>query len=601
MARKMSTCFRLVVPMILAALLGQRHAVYCQSPTPTVTTTYGDVRGTTVTVSSPTAASSTIFTFKGVPYAAPPVGNLRFRPPQPPTSWNDVLNATTFGPKCPQFITKLSDVFPNATIVDQLFSGANTTIDENCLHLNIYTPSLSGNSLPVMFWIHGGGFTGGSSDLYRGEALSVHQDVVVVTINYRLGVLGFLPTQLANATGNFGLLDQVRALEWVRDNIANFGGDPDKVTIFGESAGGISVSLLILSPLAEGLFRRAISESGVAITVPDEDAMLSITSSVGRSLNCTDDVNANMIDCIRSKSVESILTVPFSVYPVVDHHFLPEAPMALLQAGRFSKVDYLLGINNDEMGFILTLPLFPDLNNGMTHEQRFLGTSYLVDTVAMFAPKADKPGLINAILDEYSDPEVPDDPVSIRQQYFDSAKDYYFTAPTVSVANVQSAQSVKVYQYQFQHRPSVFWFKPPYVQADHGDEIMFVLGTPLVLIMPGVELFTEEEKKLSLDMMAYWANFARTGDPSNSAGAPTERPLVTWPRYTPDTPAYLQLRSEPAVGTALLKPEKLKFWNEVVPRYLAGDTASPAARFWGSYVYLVVGVALCVDVFAIQF
>ncbi|XP_078608700.1 acetylcholinesterase-like [Branchiostoma floridae x Branchiostoma japonicum] len=162
-------------------------------------------------------------------------------------------------------------------------------------------------------------------------------------------------------------------------------------------------------------------------------------------------------------------------------------------------------------------------------------------------------------------------------------------------------QPVNVYQYEFQYRSSVFWFKPPYVQADHADEIMFVLGAPLVLIIPGVDLFTEEERKLSLDMMAYWANFARTGDPSDSAGAPTARPLVTWPRYTPDTPAYLQLRPEPAVGTALLKPEKLKFWNEVVPRYLAGDTASPAARVSGSYFYLVLGVAMCVGFFAIPF
>ncbi|XP_066291000.1 pyrethroid hydrolase Ces2e-like [Branchiostoma lanceolatum] len=472
-------------------------------------------------------------------------------------------------------------------------------MDENCLYLNIYTPSLSGNSLPVMLWIHGGGFTGGSSNPYRGEALSAHQNVVVVTINYRLGVLGFLLTPVENVKGNFGLLDQVRALEWVRDNIANFGGDPNKVTIFGESAGGISVSLLVLSPLTDGLFLRAISESGVATTVPtvpSNDAMFSITSSFGHSMNCTGDVDATMIECIRSKSVESLLAAQHLVSPVVDQHFLPEAPMTLLQTGRFSKVDYLLGTNNDEMGFTLTWQLFPDLSNGMTEEELFLGTSDMVDTATLYSPKADKPGLINAILEEYRDPEMPDDPIAARQQYLQSGNDYYFTAPTVLVANVQSAQPVNVYQYQFQHRPSVFWFKPSYVQADHADEVLFVFGAPLVL---GSGLFTEEERNLSLDMMAYWANFARTGDPSNSDGAPTVRSLVPWPRYTADSPAYLRLRPEPAVGTAL-KAEKVKFWNEVVPRFLAGDTASPAARVLGNYLALSIGI-MCAGVFAMPF
>ncbi|NXG65399.1 SASB hydrolase, partial [Hemiprocne comata] len=228
---------------------------------PEVVTNYGRVRGYQFKVD---AAERTVNVFLGLPFAKPPVGPLRFSEPQPPLPWKGVRDATSYPPMC------LQD-----KVQGQLFSDIITNrkekvplqVSEDCLYLNVYTPisTAKEETLPVFVWIHGGGLVSGAASSYDGSALAAFDNVVVVTIQYRLGILGYFSTHDKHARGNWGYLDQVAALQWVQENIRHFGGDPGSVTIAGESAGGISVSALVLSPLAKGLFHRAISESGTAV------------------------------------------------------------------------------------------------------------------------------------------------------------------------------------------------------------------------------------------------------------------------------------------------------------------------------------------------
>ncbi|NXY84530.1 SASB hydrolase, partial [Alcedo cyanopectus] len=227
---------------------------------PEVVTKYGRVQGYQFKVD---VAERTVNVFLGIPFAKPPVGPLRFSEPQPPEPWKGVRDATSYPPMClqdkvqGQFISDLTDNRKEKVLLQ---------VSEDCLYLNVYTPSSTENEkLPVFVWIHGGGLVLGAASSYDGSALAAFDNVVVVTIQYRLGIVGYFSTGDKHARGNWGYLDQVAALQWIQENIIHFGGDPLSVTIAGESAGGVSVSALVLSPLAKGLFHKAISESGTAV------------------------------------------------------------------------------------------------------------------------------------------------------------------------------------------------------------------------------------------------------------------------------------------------------------------------------------------------
>src|SRR4051812_20433483 len=293
---------------------------------PIVETTAGRVAGT---------IEDSLAVFKGIPYAAPPVGPLRFRPPQPIEPWTPEQGATEYGPWAPQEPSALTALFGTGTV----------TQSEDCLTLNVWTPAVDDARRPVMVWIHGGAFvTGaGSFALYEGHRLAARGDVVVVTVNYRLGVLGFaahpaLRDDESGAAGNWGLLDQIAALRWVQENIANFGGDPANVTIFGESAGSMSVSTLLGTPMAAGLFRRAITQSGGAVGAPMEAAVLT-TEMV------TQELGLDSVAVLRAAPVDRILAAQAAVaksvaiangppfVPAIDGAVLPEPPLAAVAGG----------------------------------------------------------------------------------------------------------------------------------------------------------------------------------------------------------------------------------------------------------------------------
>ncbi|KAM5262699.1 LOW QUALITY PROTEIN: liver carboxylesterase 1-like [Ctenodactylus gundi] len=275
---------------------------------PVVNTAHGKVLGKYVSLKGFAQPAAV---FLGVPFAKPPLGSLRFTPPQPPEPWHYVKNTTSYPPMCSQDAQgsqSLSDLFTNRK------ERISFNYSEDCLYLNIYTPAdlKKKSSLPVMVWVHGGGLVVGGASTYDGLALSAHENVVVVTIQYRLGIWGFFSTGDEHSRGNWGHLDQVAALQWVQDNIANFGGNPGSVTIFGESAGGESVSVLVLSPLAKNLFHRAISESGVVFTAGlFTKNVKPVAKKIAVSAGCPTTTSAVMVHCLRQKTEEQLLETSF--------------------------------------------------------------------------------------------------------------------------------------------------------------------------------------------------------------------------------------------------------------------------------------------------
>ncbi|XP_043840189.1 liver carboxylesterase 1-like [Dromiciops gliroides] len=416
-----------------------------------------------------------------------------------------------------------------------------------------------------MVWIHGGGLLVGAASTYDGLALSALENVVVVAIQYRLGIFGFYSTGDEHARGNWGYLDQVAALQWVQKNIANFGGDPGSVTIFGESAGGVSVSALVLSPLTKNLFHRAISESGVVFTeCLYNSSSAATTEKITTFAGCKTVTSASMVHCMRQKSEEQLLDVGLRlglfgldflgdplekisfVTGVIDGVFFPKSPEELLAEKKFNHVPYIVGINNHEFGWILpTLMEFP-FSEGIPDQETataLLWSSYPLVKI----PKDLTPILIDECIG------MTNNPIKRKELFEDLMADLIFGIPSVRLARLHMASGAPTYMYEFQHRPSFSNnLKPETVKADHGDEIFSVFGAPF---LKGGS--PEEEKKLSRTVMKYWANFARNGNP-NGEGLPR------WPGYNQNE-EYLQINISLKTGKNL-KGKEVEFWTELMSK-----------------------------------
>ncbi|XP_020845084.1 cocaine esterase-like [Phascolarctos cinereus] len=505
------------------------------------TTESGQIQGTQISIKG---IDKGVSVFLGIPFAKPPVGALRFSPPQPSDSWSNVRDATTYSPVCLQNVTPLESMAKVMKV--NIPIPANS---EDCLYLNIYVPdhTKEGARLPVMVWIHGGALTFGGAFLYDGSILSATQNVVVVTIQYRLGILGFFSTGDEHAPGNWGYLDQVAALRWVQKNIAHFGGDPDLVTIFGESAGGTSVSSHVLSPMSKGLFHRAIMESGVAILpglISSSSEM--ITNAIANLSSCDRHSSASMVQCLRSKSEGEVLAITkhLNIIPsVVDGQFFPKHPEEMLAAGEFHHIPSIIGVNNHEYGWVLPVGMsIPGFKENMDKNS----VQSALQTPVLGIP----PKLGQLMMEEYL--RDPEDPGKCRAQLQEIVGDFLFVIPSLKVAKYQHSPSSPVYFYEFQHRPSwVDGIKPDFVKADHGDELPFVFGVPFLGEGP------EEEKLLSHRIMSYWANFAHHGDPNGAD-------LIHWPLYD-QKEEYLELNLQLSVGNSLRK-DKWEFWTKTLPQ-----------------------------------
>ncbi|KAM4614477.1 fatty acyl-CoA hydrolase precursor, medium chain-like [Discoglossus pictus] len=514
---------------------------------------HGKLQGKTLEVKE---TDRTVHVFYRIPFARPPVGPLRFAPPQPPEPWGGIRDATQPPPICLQDQTsmeKFREIFKAEIQLPR--------ISEDCLFLNVYTPANrdKNSRLPVMVFIHGGAFTMGGAFMFDGSALSAYENVVTVAIQYRLGIPGFFSTADKHAPGNFGLLDQVAALQWVQENIEHFGGDPDSVTIFGESAGGVSVAAHVISPLSKGLFQKAISESGVA-TIPGlvvsktEDVLL-FRNFIANISGCDSPDSNYIVNCLKKKSEDEIVDISKSlkigVVPAcVDGLFFPKSAEEILAAKESNPVPFIVGVNNHEFGWIL--PLGMNLSGTADGMDKDTVRSLLLN-IPMLGVSSE---LVSIIMDEYFG--HTDDPHEIRNQYLDLCGDTTFVLPALKTARYHRDSGLPVYFYEFQHRPSFFHdLKPDYVKADHGDELFFVFGAPFVAEANiYTSQTTDEEKTLSRTFMKYWANFARNGNP-NGPG------LVQWSEYGKEED-YLEINLKQK-SSKKLKEDKVEFWTIRLP------------------------------------
>ena len=449
-----------------------------------------------------------LYSFKGVPYAAPPVGNLRWLPPQPLKSWKGVRPAKEYGTVAPQ------DVLPFPGI-----SGEPEPQSEDCLFLNVYSPGLDNARRPVMVWIHGGAFCMGSGSMqnYRTGTLASNGNIVLVTINYRLGVLGFLNlNELTNgripSTGNEGLLDQVAALRWVKDNIAGFGGDPDNVTVFGESAGGMSIGCLLNLPEARGLFHKAVIESAVG----EMARPLGMSVEIAREFLKAVNLGPHDISALRSLSVETMLRAQQEVavktgqgaapvIPVADGKVMPKMPLESLEAGLGFKVPMLVGSNLEE----------DKLFSMMTPGARKIDEEGLRKAASRFVAAKDVTKLIDAYRKARSDRGEPVTPFEI---YSALSTDVMFRKTAIRIAEAQCKHAPGGYNY-------LFCWKSPVaggaLGACHALEVGFIFGNHDATFCGS----GPEADELSGEMQDAWISFARTGNPSCQS-------LGEWPQYS---------------------------------------------------------------------
>ncbi|HVW29424.1 MAG TPA: carboxylesterase family protein [Polyangiaceae bacterium] len=490
--------------------------------------------------------------FYGIPYAAPPTGSNRWRSPQPVTPWTSPRDATAAPKVCPQ--------------IAALQTTVDTRSDEDCLIVNVFTPDPPPASpLPVMVWIHGGAFVFGSGGdtFYDGGPLVTEGNVVLVTINYRLGALGFLALPELTAedashptSGNYGFEDQQAALRWVKDNAAAFSGDPGKVTIFGESAGGFSVCSHLVAPASAGLFQRGISESGLCDGLIDakRDGAYVSSEQFAKSVGCTDP--ATVVTCMRGKAANDLVTasstpmlpgglffqgtrsaeadagadadagssVPATWGPVIDG-------VVITANTGTTGVPLLLGTNSDE-GTLFTSP-------GL-----FGGTPVANDTEYQAAVnRTFGTAAASKILAQYPSSMFP----SANDALDGLAVDAFFACPARRFARAASAAGVDAYLYQFAHVPE----KPLTMGLGvfHSSELGYVFGTDFPLAPP-----QDDEKPLGTTMRGYWTRFATTGDP-NGGGSPM------WPKYTASADQSMKLDLPTPAAQTGYKKDKCDFWD----------------------------------------
>jgi len=484
--------------------------------------------------------------FLGIPFAAPPLGELRWRPPAPVTPWSGVLDATAYSSACPQ----------------RAANGGASSENEDCLYLNVWTPEPAPTEpRPVMVWIHGGGnisgstgagipFPGYEGHFYDGHLLAEERNVVVVSINYRLGVFGFFAhPALAGEDpgyahgGNQGLLDQSAALGWVRDNIAAVGGDPANVTIFGESAGSIDICTHMVSPLSRGLFQRAISQSGGCTTLQRTAAEGAATAQQFAAMEGCN--GGDELACLRALPAATVLAdaAPLVGTPgasllgiVVDGGFLPDQPRTLFDSGDYAKVPYVLGFNSDE------------------------GTIFLLNTPAV-TTEAEYIAVLQARLGDFATEVVAAYPAGDFASPQDALArvvgDSFLVCPTYDTARRSAAGRARTYLYNFARETPIPIAQVLGLGALHGAEIPYVFGS---ITFPG-----SADAGLGARMREYWARFAERG-------RPRAKHSTAWPRYNVRGDRLLRLNTELNVLKGFRRERCEMWWGYYDSQFAAAAT-----------------------------
>ncbi|XP_043849115.1 neuroligin-1 isoform X3 [Dromiciops gliroides] len=579
---------------------------------PLVTTNFGKIRGIKKELNNEILGP--VIQFLGVPYAAPPTGERRFQPPEPPSSWSDTRNATQFAPVCPQNIIdgRLPEVMLPVWFTNNLDVVSSYVQDqsEDCLYLNIYVPTEdgpltkkqtddlgdndgaededirdSGGPKPVMVYIHGGSYMEGTGNLYDGSVLASYGNVIVITVNYRLGVLGFLSTGDQAAKGNYGLLDLIQALRWTSENIGFFGGDPLRITVFGSGAGGSCVNLLTLSHYSEGnrwsnstkgLFQRAIAQSGTALSswaVSFQPAKYARMLATKVGCNMSDTVE--LVECLQKKPYKELIDQDIqparyhiAFGPVIDGDVIPDDPQILMEQGEFLNYDIMLGVNQGEgLKFVENIV---DSEDGISASDFDFAVSNFVDN--LYGYPEGKDVLRETIKFMYTDWADRHNPETRRKTLLALFTDHQWVAPAVATADLHSNFGSPTYFYAFYHHCQTDQV-PAWADAAHGDEVPYVLGIPMI---GPTELFpcnfSKNDVMLSAVVMTYWTNFAKTGDPNQPVPQDTKfihtKPNrfeeVAWTRYSQKDQLYLHIGLKPRVKEHY-RANKVNLWLELVP------------------------------------
>ncbi|XP_061727926.1 esterase FE4-like [Cydia pomonella] len=544
----MSTFCNLLVFFCLHLLYAK--CTVCAETDPVVTTKLGELQGATDTLYD----GSTYYSFKGIPYAQAPVGQLRFRAPLSPEPWEGIRQATEYGSICAQ--------------TDSVFQGS-----EDCLFLNVFTKSLNG-STPVMVYIHGGSYSSGSgNDILYGPKFLVQQDVVLVTLNYRLEVLGFLSVDTSEVPGNAGMKDQVAALKWVKENIAAFGGDPDNITIFGESSGACSVTHHILSPMTTGLFHKVIAQSGSSVHdwAIGEDSK-NRAFRVGKVLGKDTDNTTELIEFLRTLPAANLTNLtaatttddekyrgqPEKFLPVVEktfddvEAFLSENPLDILQSETIRKVPLMIGYNSAEAILMIQdrLGMLDIYNNN---------PSYDVPT---------------EIAKNLTQKEMNDTGIAIRTFYIGdreyTANDYNEIVTMLSHGNfiydthrftyLYAKHSSPIYMYRFSYVSDLNFLKSLYSTgldlegACHGDDVFYMFSSDYTK-----DAYESQEnlKEYVTKVTKLWTDFAKTSNPT-----PDNSSELIWPVYTTENKEYLDINVQSTTGNFANKTN-VEFWDSL--------------------------------------
>lgn len=483
-----------------------------------------------------------VYQFLGIPYAKPPVDSLRWKAPQNPEYWPGIIQTTDFAPVCPQ--KKFVQGETSFTIEG----------DEDCLYLNIWTPKIDNNNLPVMVFIHGGGNQQGSASemaggtlLYSGKNLAERGNVVVVTIQYRLGPLGFLvhpglePENSNHISGNYAVLDQILALKWIQNNIGLFGGDPAKVMIFGESAGGVNVGNLLTTNLAKGLFQRACIQSASPVINDYRDSKNKGIAYIDSFI--TTGSYIEKIAYMRKLPADSLLhfavsplqggVVQMNWQPVVDDVVFENFPKQVFQSGNYNNVPLIIGSNAEEMSLSAPQTVLPVMVTALIKKS----------VPAQFQPKA---------LELYP---PGSNSTEAKKSYINILTDAQFTVNARRTAQCISLnQSEPVWRYFFTHKHTI-----PQLEtygSYHGMELFYIFNNWENTLLGSGLLFKPEDEAVQNAMLKYWVNFAKTGNPNGDN-------LEKWPQYNSSTDCYLEIKSNPKGNQTGLRTAQSDLWDDV--------------------------------------
>lgn len=510
------------------------------------------------------------YSFQGIPFAKPPLGPLRFKDPEEPEVWSGVRDALKEGDDCSQ--------------IHQIL--CTPVGSEDCLYLNVYTPKLNNNGeLPVLVWIHGGGFLygSGSTELHGPDYL-IEQDLVLVTVNYRLGVLGFLCLDHEEAPGNAGLKDQVMALRWIKKNIAQFGGDPNKVTIFGESAGAACVHYLILSPLSQGLFQQAILQSGSALNqwaLADRSVLIDRAFSLGKILGCDTTDTSTLLEFLRNVPVKDFLTtvdkvikgdeplygmkmkfLPCVEEPVTSHSFLPALPRELLKQGNFAKIPIIIGSTSAEG--VIGLEILNLSENNITEQYEMLEKS-IIQGLGLSEDSDEAKQILKEIKQFY----FGDEPITMKKldnfiEFYGDLLFDYGIDETLRI-KLETEEAPSIYAYEFTDCLSNSFVKlaiqtmipgVKYKGVSHAEDVSLFFNSSFRDLRKN----EPEDEDFIAKMTKMWAAFTQTGNPNYSGME------IEWEPVKKNCFCHLDIGKKLRLVPERVKEKRMNLWQQIYDR-----------------------------------